>query len=391
MTRIYLDNHATTPMDPRVLRAMLPFFENVFGNPASHHVFGEEADEAVRLARKRVASLIGACTPEEIVFTSGATEADNLILKGIAATQSSPPHFVTVATEHRAVLETCRALEREGKARVTYLPVERDGLLDLDLLRRAMTPDTILVSVMAANNEIGVLQDLGAIGSLCRERDVRFHTDAAQAAGRVNLDVDRLKIDFATISAHKMYGPKGAGALYVRKRAPSGRRIRLAPLIDGGGHEHGLRSGTLNVPAIVGFGEACFIAASEAPEEAIRIGALRDKLWASLRGALDQVHLNGHPSRRLPGNLNVAFSGVDDESLITRIRGVAVSAGSACTSATPEPSHVLRALGVPQELLYSSIRFGLGRFTTAEEVVAAADIVIAAVRHLRTLTPSAAK
>ncbi len=385
MARIYLDCHATTPVDPRVLEAMLPYFTEKFGNPASRiHAFGREAHEAVERARAEVAALLGA-DPSEIVFTSGATESDNLAIKGVLeACRDKGDHIVTVATEHPAVLETCRALERAGRARVTYLPVRRDGLLDLDRLREAITDRTVLVSVMYAHNEIGVLQPVEEIGRICRERGVFFHSDLAQAAGKVPVDVEAMRIDLASLSAHKMYGPKGVGALYVRRRRP---RVKLVPLLDGGGHEDGRRSGTVPVPLVVGFGRACALAAREMPEEAPRVLALRERLRRLIFENLDHVYVNGSLERRLPGNLNVSFAYVDGESLVLSLGEVAVSTGSACASAKLEPPYVLAALGVDEPLARSSIRFGLGRFTTAAEVDRTWELLREAVARLRALSP----
>jgi cysteine desulfurase len=385
MGRIYMDCHATTPVDPRALQAMLPWFTERFGNAASRtHAFGWEADKAVEAARAQVARLIGA-DPSEIVFTSGATESDNLALKGVVeANRTRGDHVVTVATEHPAVLDSCRALERDRKARVTYLPVGRDGLLDLDRLRGAITPQTILVSVMHANNEIGVLQPVAEIGRICRERGVIFHSDATQSVGRVPVDVGSMEIDLLALSAHKMYGPKGVGALCVRKRHP---RLKLAAQMDGGGHESGLRSGTLPVPLVVGFGAACEIARAEMPEESRRVLALRERLRRLVFENLDHVTLNGSLEHRLPGNLNVGFAFVEGESLILGMKDVAVSTGSACTSAKLEPSHVLAALGVDEPLARASVRFGLGRFNTEEEVDRAWEALRREVARLRELSP----
>jgi cysteine desulfurase len=383
-TPVYLDNHATTAVDPRVLEAMLPFFGARFGNAASrNHSFGWEADKAVEAARKKVAALIGA-TEKEIVFTSGATESNNLALKGVAEMYAERgDHIVTCVTEHKAVLDTCKRLEKRG-CRVTYLPVRRDGLVDPDALREAITDRTILVSVMAANNEIGVLQPIREIGAVCRERGVLFHTDAVQAAGKVPLDVEADRIDLASLSAHKMYGPKGVGALYVRRRNP---RVQLTAQMDGGGHERGMRSGTLNVPGIVGLGEACEICRVGMPEEAARLAALRDRLKAKLEAELDEIHVNGSMEHRLPNNLNISFAWVEGESLLMGASDIAVSSGSACTSATLEPSYVLKALGVDTDLAHTSIRFGLGRFNTEEEIDYAATRIVAVVKKLRALSP----
>src|SRR6202023_1621833 len=348
---IYMDYHATTPMDPRVFEAMKPYFLQTFGNAASrNHSFGWEAEEAVEKSRKQIASLIGA-TAKEIVFTSGATESNNLALKGVAEMYAEKGnHIITAATEHKAILDTCKRLEKEG-IKVTYLPVETNGLVDLDKLRAAMTDKTILVSIMYANNEIGVLQPVAEISKIAKERGALFHTDATQAVGKVPVDVIKDGIDIASISAHKMYGPKGVGALYVRRRNP---RVLLAPIIDGGGHERGMRSGTLNVPGIVGFGKACEIARLEMAQESVRIGGLRDRLKDKLSTALDQTFINGNMEHRLPGNLNISFLYVEGESLLMGINDVAVSSGSACTSATLEPSYVLKSLGLGDDVAHSS-------------------------------------
>lgn len=381
---IYMDNHATTPVDPRVLEAMLPYFTERFGNAASrNHSFGWQAEEAVEVARKQVAELIGA-TAKEIVFTSGATESDNLAIKGAALMyREKGNHIVTVVTEHKAVLDTCKHLEKDG-FEVTYLPVNRDGLLDLDRLRAAITDKTILVSVMAANNEVGVLQPIDEIGRITRERGVLFHTDAVQAAGKVPFDVNASNVDMASLSAHKMYGPKGVGALYVRRRNP---RVLLTPIIDGGGHERGMRSGTLNVTGIVGFGKAAALCRQELAPEAARLTALRDRLNDGLQRNLGEIYVNGSMAHRLPGNLNVSFAYVEGESLLMGISDIAVSSGSACTSATLEPSYVLKALGTGDELAHSSIRFGLGRFNTEEEVDFVVEKLSSVVRRLREMSP----
>lgn len=380
---VYLDNQATTPVDPRVLDAMLPYFGPRFGNAASRgHSFGWEAEQAVELARRQVAELAGA-SPREIVFSSGATESDNLALKGVAGAHGGCGHILTLATEHKAVLDTARALERAGIALTVLLP-RTDGTIDLDALDAALRPDTLLVSVMQANNEIGVVQPLAEIGAICRRRGVLFHTDAAQSFGKLPIDVEVCHIDLLSASAHKIYGPKGVGALYVRCRDP---RVRLVPQMDGGGHESGLRSGTLNVPGIVGFGAACAIAASSMAEEARRTGALRDRLLALLQAGLEGVTVNGVLAPRLPGNLNVRFEGVDAASLLIALPGVALSTGSACTSAAITPSHVLRALGLSGREASSSVRFGIGRFNTEAEIDDVAARVIGAVRRLRTLAP----
>jgi len=375
---IYLDYHATTPVDPRVFEAMKPYFCEIFGNAASrNHSFGWRAEDAVEKARKQVAELIGAA-PKEIVFTSGATESNNLALKGVRR-----GHVITAATEHKAILDTCKRLEREG-ARVTYLPVAPDGLIDLEKLRDAITDETVLVSVMYTNNEIGVVQSLCEIGKIAKQRGVLVHTDAAQAVGKIPIDVMPDNIDLLSISGHKIYGPKGIGALYVRRRDP---RVQLEAQIDGGGHERGMRSGTLNVPGIVGLGEACAIAQAEMASEAKRLGALRDRLRDLLAANLDEVYVNGSMEHRLSNNLNMSFAYVDSESLMMGIHDIAVSSGSACSSATIEPSHVLRALGVSEDRAHSAIRFGLGRFTTEEEIEYASARVIEVVKKLRELSP----
>jgi len=381
---IYMDNHATTPVDPRVLEAMLPYFTDRFGNAASrNHSFGWQAEEAVEVARKQVAELIGA-TAKEIVFTSGATESDNLAIKGAAYMyREKGNHLITVVTEHKAVIDTCKHLEKDG-FEVSYLPVSKDGLIDLDQLRAAITDRTILISVMAANNEVGVLQPVAEIGKIARERGVLFHTDAVQAAGKVPFDVNAMNVDMASLSAHKMYGPKGVGALYVRRRNP---RVLLTAIIDGGGHERGMRSGTLNVPGIVGMGKAAAIARAEMAAEAVRVAGLRDRLLQGLRQGLDEIYVNGSMEHRLPGNLNISFAYVEGESLLMGVNDVAVSSGSACTSATLEPSYVLKALGTGDDLAHSSIRFGLGRFNTEEEVDYVAAKLVSVVRRLREMSP----
>jgi len=381
---IYLDNHATTRTDPRVLEAMLPYFTENFGNAASrNHEFGWTAEQGVENARKQIASLIGA-NAKEIIFTSGATESDNLAIKGVAEMYAEKGnHIITAATEHKAVLDTCKKLEKNGY-RVTYLPVKGDGLIDLDMLKESITDKTILVSIMYANNEIGVIQPIAEIGKICRERGVLFHTDAVQAIGKVPVDVNRDNIDIASITAHKLYGPKGVGALYVRRRNP---RVQLTAQMDGGGHERGMRSGTLNVPGIVGLGEACAIAQREMQQEMEHSRTLRDRLRAKLEGALDEVYVNGSLEHRLPGNLNISFAYVEGESLLMGINDVAVSSGSACTSATLEPSYVLKALGLGDDIAHSSIRFGIGRFNTQEEIDYVADKLIDVVRKLRELSP----
>jgi cysteine desulfurase len=383
-TPIYLDNHATTQMDPRVLDAMLPYFTKYFGNAASrNHEFGWVAEQAVDKARKQIADLIGA-SAREIIFTSGATESDNLAIKGVAEMYAEKGnHIITAATEHKAVLDTCKKLEKNGY-RVTYLPVKGDGLIDLDMLREAITDKTILVTIMYANNEIGVLQPVAEIGKICREKGVLFHTDGVQAIGKVPVDVNRDHIDLMSITAHKLYGPKGVGALYVRRKNP---RVQLTAQMDGGGHERGMRSGTLNVPGIVGLGEACAICQREMPEETKRLQYLRDKLRNKLESELDEVYLNGSWEHRLPHSLNLSFAYVEGESLLMGINDVAVSSGSACTSATLEPSYVLKALGLGDDIAHSSIRFGIGRFNTEEEIDYVADKLINVVKKLRELSP----
>jgi len=383
-TPIYLDNHATTQMDPRVLDAMLPYFTQYFGNAASrNHEFGWVAEQAVDKARKQIADLIGT-SPREIIFTSGATESDNLAIKGVAEMYAEKGnHIITAATEHKAVLDTCKKLEKNGY-RVTYLPVKGDGLIDLDMLRESITDKTILVTIMYANNEIGVLQPVAEIGKICREKGVLFHTDGVQAIGKVPVDVNRDNIDLMSITAHKLYGPKGVGALYVRRKNP---RVQLTAQMDGGGHERGMRSGTLNVPGIVGLGEACAICQREMPEETKRLQYLRDKLRNKLESELDEVYLNGSWEHRLPHSLNLSFAYVEGESLLMGINDVAVSSGSACTSATLEPSYVLKALGLGDDIAHSSIRFGIGRFNTEEEIDYVADKLVTVVRKLRELSP----
>jgi cysteine desulfurase len=384
---IYLDAHATTPVDPRVLDAMLPLLRDQVGNASSlDHAAGRRTRDAVDAARRQVAAVIGA-SHKDIVFTSGATEADNLAIKGVAESASDHgDHIVTVATEHRAVLDTCRHLESRG-CRVTMLPVGGDGLIDLAALEAALEPKTILVSVMAANNEIGVLQPLAAIGRLTKARGILFHTDAAQAFGRIPLDVNAMAIDLLSLSAHKIHGPQGVGALYVRTRQPT---VRLAPLFDGGGHERGLRPGTLNAPGIVGLGAASALAVTEMTAEAARLASLRDRLLEGLRAAIDGVHVNGSLAHRLPHNLNVSIEGAD-ETLASRLDGLAVSAGSACASGSIEASYVLRALGVPTMLAHGTLRFGLSRFTTAAEIDQAIAIVRDGVERLRTERAARAK
>lgn len=396
---IYMDHHATTPVDPRVLEAMLPYFSRAFGNAASRsHVFGWEAEAAVDEARNQIAIGMNA-EPREIIFTSGATESDNLAILGAArAYRQKGSHVVTAATEHRAVLDSCEALEREG-FEVTYLGPDRTGRIEAGDVRDALRPETVLVTLMLANNEIGTILPIGEIGAVCREKGVLFHTDAVQGFGKVPFDVQAMNVDLASVTAHKMYGPKGIGALYVRARRP---RVRLAPILHGGGHERGLRSGTLNVPGIVGFGQAVQISIAERGEESRRLRLLRNRLHEGIRGAVSDVSLNGAPlpgitadgslaadaeERRLPGNLNLAFAGVEGEALLIGLKDVAVSSGSACTSASLRPSHVLKAIGVPDELAHASIRFGLGRWNTEEEVDYAVGAVAATVRRLRELSP----
>lgn len=383
-TPIYMDYQATTPMDPRVLEAMNPYFTEKFGNAASrNHSFGWEAEEAVDGARKILADAIGA-SQREIVFTSGATESNNIALKGIAEMYASKgDHIITVKTEHPAILDTVARLGREGK-NITYLSVKEDGVIDLDELRDAITDKTILISIMAANNEIGVLQSMEEIGKIAREHGVLFHSDATQAVGKVPLDVNKMNIDLMSFTAHKLYGPKGVGALYVRRKNP---RVRCAALIDGGGHERGMRSGTLNVPGIVGFGKAVELAMAEMDSEGKRQAGLRDKLKEIILGKLSDVYLNGHPTKRLPGNLNISFAYVEGESLLMEMNDVALSSGSACTSSTLDASHVLSALGVDEELAHSSIRFGIGRFTTEEEIDYVGNKIVGAVNRLREMSP----
>jgi cysteine desulfurase len=379
---IYLDHHATTPLDPRVLDATMPYLTGKFGNAASRsHKFGWEAEQAVEESRNRIARLIGA-SPREIIFTSGATESNNLAIKGVAETYAGKgDHVIACAIEHKAVLDVCRSLERRG-ARVTWLPVGRDGLVDPRTVEGAIGGRTVLVSIMYANNEVGTIQPVAEIGRICRERGVLFHSDAAQAVGKVPVNVDADHIDLLSISAHKMYGPKGVGALYVRGRDP---HVQLSAQMDGGGHERGMRPGTLNVPGIVGLGEACAICEREMDGESARLRRLRDRLRAKLEAELEEVSVNGSMEHRLPHNLNMSFAYVEAESLMMGLRGVAVSSGSACTSANTEPSYVLQAMGVADDAAHSSIRFGLGRFNTAEEVDCAAAGVIEAVKKLREL------
>jgi len=381
---IYMDYHATTPVDPRVFETMKPFFTEHFGNAASrNHPFGWEAEEALEIARKQVADLIGA-TSKEIIFTSGATESNNLAIKGVAEMyRERGNHIITAVTEHKAVLDSCKRLEKYGY-HVTYLPVDKDGLLDPEDVKKAITDKTILITIMMANNEIGVIQPIAEIAKVAKERSIIMHTDAVQAVGKIPFNVNELNVDLVSMSAHKMYGPKGVGALYVRRKNP---RVQISPIIDGGGHERGMRSGTLNVPGIVGFGKAAEIAGAEMEEETKRIERLRDKLRDGIMNNIPEVYINGHPTKRLPGNLNVSFAYVEGESLLMGIKDIAVSSGSACTSASLEPSYVLKALGVGEELAHSSIRFGLGRFNTDEEVDFTIKQVTDAVNKLRDLSP----
>ncbi len=381
---IYLDNNATTRCDPRVVEAMLPYFTEHFGNAASrNHAFGWRAEEAVDQARDQIARLIGA-SGKEIIFTSGATESNNLAIKGVAAMyRKKGNHLITVATEHKAVIDPCKRLERDG-FQVTFLPVDAQGQVSPEQVAAALTDKTILVSIMAANNEIGTLQPIKDIGRLCKKKGVLFHTDAVQAVGKVPVDVEDMSIDLLSLTAHKLYGPKGIGALYVRRKDP---RVRLDAMMDGGGHERGMRSGTLPVPGIVGMGLACDLARQEMPAEAQRLIRLREKLNAGITSQLEEVYLNGHPTQRLPGNLNLSFAYVEGEGLMMGIKDVAVSSGSACTSASLEPSYVLKALGLGDELAHSSIRFGLGRFTTEDEIDYVINDVVRAVTHLRDMSP----
>ncbi|HZR85039.1 MAG TPA: IscS subfamily cysteine desulfurase [Candidatus Binatia bacterium] len=391
--RIYMDNHATTPVDPRVLEVMLPYFSERFGNAASrNHAFGWEVERAVDEARETAAGLIGG-RAKEIIWLSGATESDNLAIKGVVEFyKDKGNHVITANTEHKAVLDTCKALERKGLAQVTYLPVDHHGRIDPEQVRAAITPKTVLVSIMLANNEIGTIHPLAEIGKVAKEKGVLFHTDATQGFGKLPIDVDAMGIDLLSATAHKIYGPKGCGLLWVRSKGP---RVRLTAQMDGGGHERGMRSGTLNVPGIVGFAKAIEICRAEMAEEGRRIGAMRDRLHRLITDVLDEVYLNGHPSERLPGNLNLSFAYIEGESMLMGLNGsahadlpaIAVSSGSACTSATLEPSYVLKALGVGDELAHTSIRFGLGRFNTDADVDYVAERVIAEVKRLRELSP----
>ncbi len=385
---IYMDYHATTPVDPRVLETMIPYFTEKFGNAASRsHRFGWEGEEAVGYAREQVAALINAEKPEEIVFTSGASESNNLALKGVAEFyKDKGNHIITTKVEHKAVLDTCKRLEKQGLT-VTYLDVDKTGLVSVDDVRNALTDKTILVSVMLANNEVGAVQPIGEIGKLCKERGVLFHVDAVQGIGKTEFDVRAMGVDLASITAHKIYGPKGVGALYVRRSKP---RVRISAQVDGGGHERGMRSGTLNVTGIVGFGKACEVLTKTWRDEVRKVEAQRNRLAEKIFKGLDEVYLNGpalDSGKRLPNNLNVSFAYVEGEGLMMAIKDVAVSSGSACTSASLEPSYVLRALGVDEELAHTSIRFGLGRFTTDEEVDFVADLVVGKVKKLRDLSP----
>src|SRR5499433_1658492 len=381
---IYMDNHATTQVDPRVLEAMLPYFGEKFGNEASrNHSFGWAGEEAVENARAQVASLIGA-TPKVFIFTSGATESDNLAIKGVAEMyREKGNHIITQAIEHKAVLDTCKRLEKYGYE-VTYLPVQRDGRVDPEDVRKAIKPTTILISIMYANNEIGIVNPIPEIGKIAKEHGIIFAVDGVQAVGKIPVDVQKDNIDLLAISAHKIYGPKGVGALYVRRRNP---RVQLSAVIDGGGHERGMRSGTLNVPGIVGLGKACELAMQELSEESTRLAALRDRLKNKLQSELDEVFVNGSTEHRLPGNLNMSFLYVEGESLLMGINDIAVSSGSACTSATLEPSYVLKSLGLGDDVAHSSIRFGIGRFTTQAEIDYVADKVVDTVKKLRELSP----
>ncbi|MBT3606436.1 MAG: IscS subfamily cysteine desulfurase [Candidatus Latescibacteria bacterium] len=382
-TPIYLDHHATTPVDKRVLDAMLPYFKEQFGNAASRtHSFGWEAEDGVDQAREQIATLINA-QPKDIIFTSGATESDNLAIKGVAAAAQKTCHIITQATEHHAILDPCRALENHG-VEITTLPVDAHGLINPDDVKNAVQDNTILVSIMMANNEMGTIYPLHEIGQLCQEKNIYFHTDAAQAIGKLPIDVEAMHIDLLSISAHKLYGPKGVGALYVRSRP----RVRLIGQMDGGGHEKSMRSGTLNVPGIVGLGKACEIAQKEMAEETDRIKALRNQLQQKLSESLDQIQINGHPEHRLTGNLNISFAAVDGESLLMGLSEIALSSGSACTSASLEPSYVLRAMGISAPMAQSSIRFGIGRFNTEAEIDYTAERVIEEVNRLRKISPN---
>ncbi len=382
---IYLDYQATTPMDVRVLEEMMPYMTTQFGNAASrNHAYGWAAEEAVEKAREQVAKVIGA-DPKEVVFTSGATESDNIALKGAAHMyKDKGDHIITLLSEHKAVLDTCHRLERDGQAKVTYLTPKSDGIVDLEELENAITDKTIMVAIMMANNEIGVIQPVKQIGEICRKHNVVFFTDAVQAVGKVPVDVNEMNIDVLALSAHKIYGPKGVGALYVRRKKP---RVKLSPVIDGGGHERGMRSGTLNVPGIVGLGKAIELCAEEMEEESKRLTYLRDKLKDGIMSQLDEVYINGSYGHRLPNNLNISFAYVEGEGLLMGMKDLAVSSGSACTSASLEPSHVLKSLGVGEELAHSSIRYSMGRFTTEEEIDFAIELTVKAVNRLREMSP----
>jgi cysteine desulfurase len=382
---VYMDYHATTPVDPRVLEAMIPYFTEKFGNPASRqHQFGWVAEAAVESARASIAKCIGA-ESREIVFTSGATESNNLAIKGIAeASKQKGNHIVTIQTEHKSVLDVCKKLEKQGYE-VTYLPVDEYGSIDLDLLRESLKPTTILVSVMIANNEIGTIQPVREIGKICREQGIFFHTDATQAVGKIPVNVQEMFIDLMSFSGHKIYGPKGIGALYIRSKNP---KVKIAMQMDGGGHERGMRSGTLNVPGIVGLAKALELCIQSMDQESKRLSSFRDKLFSAFSSQLDQVYLNGPSVNRLPNNLNVSFAHVEDNALMMSLKDVAVSTGSACSTADPEPSHVLKALHLPQERLHSAIRFGLGRFTTEAEVDYVIGRVVESVKKLRELSPA---
>lgn len=381
---IYMDNHSTTRVDPRVVEEMLPYFTVRYGNAASrNHSFGWDADKAVEAARERLARVINA-DPREIIFTSGATESNNLALKGVSEMYvEKGDHIITQVTEHRSVLDTAKRLERSG-IKITYLPVDRDGLVDPEDVRKAVTDRTVLISIMLVNNEIGVIQPVGEIGKIAKEWGVLFHCDATQGVGKIKVDIQSMGIDMLSYTAHKIYGPKGIGALYVRRKNP---RVRLSPIIDGGGHERGMRSGTLNVPGIVGFGKACEIAMEVMEEESVRLHYLREKLRKGIMEYLEDVYLNGHPTKRMAGNLNLSFAYVEGESLLMGLKEIALSSGSACTSATLEPSYVLQALKVSPELAHSSVRFGLGRFNTEEEVDYVIGRVIETVNRLREMSP----
>ena len=381
---IYMDYHATTPVDPRVVETMLPYFTEDFGNAASrNHPFGWKAEKAVDRARKQVADLVSA-KPREIIFTSGATESNNLAIKGVAEMyREKGNHIITCVTEHKAIIDTCKWLEKQG-SRVTYLPVQKDGRINLDDLRTAITSKTILITIMTANNEIGILQPIEEIGTIAKEHGIIFHTDAVQAVGKVPFNVNEMKVDLVSLSAHKMYGPKGVGALYVRRRNP---RVLLSEQINGGGHERGMRSGTLNVPGIIGLGAAAELCHEEMDADTARLSGLRDRLSKSLHQKLDEIYVNGSMEHRLPHSLNISFAYVEGESLLMGINDVAVSSGSACTSASLEPSYVLKALGAGDDLAHSSIRFGLGRWTTEEEVDYVVDKLTSVVRRLREMSP----